>query len=62
MIVPVLLGVFLTVLTFAIERFITIQKANGRGQTDKFVSKIKELIAAHDLDGAMAECDKQKVL
>ena len=59
-IVPVLLGVFLTVLTFAIERFITIQKANGRGQTDKFVAKIKELLASGNVDEAIAECDKQK--
>jgi|SRR6201993_331189 biopolymer transport protein ExbB len=59
-IVPILLGVFLTVLTFAIERFITIQKASGKGATDKFVSKIKSLIANHDLDAAIAECNKQQ--
>jgi len=59
-IVPILLGTLFTVITFAIERFITIQKANGRGQTDKFVAKIKELVSAGDLDSAIAECDKQK--
>ncbi len=59
-IVPILLGVFLTVLTFAVERFITIQKASGVGQTDKFVAKIKVLIANHQLDEAIAECNKQK--
>ncbi|MDI9341739.1 MAG: MotA/TolQ/ExbB proton channel family protein [Sediminibacterium sp.] len=59
-IVPILIGFFLTVITFAIERFITIQKANGRGAADKFVARIKSLVASHDLDGAIAECDKQK--
>jgi biopolymer transport protein ExbB len=59
-IVPFLLGFFFTVITFAIERFITIQKATGRGQTDKFVAKIKSLIANGQLDEAIAECDKQK--
>lgn len=59
-IVPILLGVFLTVITFAIERFLTIQKATGRGNVAAFVAKIKTLIANHDLDGALAECDKQK--
>lgn len=59
-IVPFLLGFFLTVWTFAIERFITIQKASGKGNTDKFILKIKELISNHQLDEAMAECDKQK--
>lgn len=59
-IVPILIGFFLTVITFALERFITIQKANGKGQTDKFVANIKSLIANHDFDGAKAACDKQK--
>jgi len=59
-IVPILIGFFLTVITFAVERFITIMKANGRGQTDKFVAKIKTLISNHDFDAALAECDKQK--
>jgi biopolymer transport protein ExbB len=60
MIVPFLIGFLLTVLTFAIERFITIMKASGKGNTDKFVSKIKSLIGQHDFDGALAECDKQQ--
>src|SRR6478609_7992928 len=53
-IVPFLLGFFFTVITFAIERFITIQKATGRGQTDKFVAKIKTLISNGQLDEAIA--------
>jgi biopolymer transport protein ExbB len=59
-IVPILIGFLLTVITFAIERFITIQKANGKGRTDKFVAKIKTLIANHDFEGAKAECDRQQ--
>src|SRR5437667_8207003 len=59
-IVPILMGFFLTVITFAIERFITIQKAAGRGKTDAFVAKIKSFIANHDFTGAMEECDKQR--
>jgi len=58
-IVPILIGFLLTVFTFAIERFITIMKASGKGKTDRFVAKIKTLIASHDFDGALAECDKQ---
>ncbi len=59
-IVPILIGFLLTVITFAIERFMTIMKASGRGKTDKFVSTIKTLIANRDFDGALAECNKQK--
>jgi len=60
LIVPVLLGVLFTVICFFFERLITIQKANGAGNTDKFVAKIKGLVAAGDLDGAIAACDVQK--
>ncbi|MBK7311991.1 MAG: MotA/TolQ/ExbB proton channel family protein [Sphingobacteriaceae bacterium] len=59
-IVPILIGFLLTVITFAIERFITIMKANGAGRTDQFVSKIKGLISNHDFEGAIAECNRQK--
>lgn len=59
-IVPILIGFLLTVITFAIERFITIMKASGKGNTDKFVAKIKTLISNHDFEGALAECDRQK--
>ncbi len=59
-IVPILLGFLFTVITFAVERFMTIQKANGKGNTDKFVSKIKSLIAEKDFEGAKTACDTQK--
>ena len=59
-IVPILIGFLLTVITFAIERFITIMKAGGSGATDKFVAKIKALISSHDFEAAVAECDRQK--
>ncbi|MBL7912542.1 MAG: MotA/TolQ/ExbB proton channel family protein [Bacteroidia bacterium] len=59
-IVPILIGFLLTVITFAIERFITIMKAGGSGATDKFVAKIKSLIGNHDFEAAVAECDRQK--
>jgi biopolymer transport protein ExbB len=59
-IVPILIGFLLTVITFALERFITIMKAGGNGATDKFVAKVKSLISNHDFEGAVAECDRQK--
>jgi biopolymer transport protein ExbB len=59
-IVPILIGFLLTTITFAIERFVTIQKASGKGKTAAFVERIKSLIAAHDFEGAKAECDRQK--
>ena len=59
-IVPILLGTLFTVICFFFERLITINKAGGKGQTDKFITKIKGLIAAKDFETALAECDKQQ--
>ena len=58
-IVPLLMGIFLIVVTFSVERLITISKAKGKGNTTDFVIKIKSLVAAHQYDEAIAACDKQ---
>lgn len=58
-IVPVLIGCFITVITFSIERFITIGKSKGAGRIDAFIMRIRSLMAKNDLDGAKAECKKQ---
>ncbi len=59
-IVPILMTCALTVLVFSIERFITINAANGSGSVDEFVRKIKSLLDKNDVDAAMKECDRQK--
>ena len=59
-VVPVLLGLFLMVWVFAIERFIVISRASGKGNVGNFVRKIQSLIGVGNLDAAIAECDKQQ--
>lgn len=59
-IVPILIGCFLTVLTFVIERFMTISKATGTGSNADFIRKIQYHLANKNVDAALAECDKQK--
>ena len=59
-IVPVLIGTFLTMITFVIERFITISKANGTGNNADFIRKVQYQLANKNVDAALAECDKQK--
>lgn len=59
-VVPVLLGLFLMVWVFAIERFIVISRASGKGNVGKFVRKVQGLISAGNIDTAIAECDKQQ--
>lgn len=59
-IVPILIGTFLTMLTFAVERFLTISKASGTGNNADFIRKIQYHLANKNVDAALAECDKQK--
>jgi len=59
-IVPVLIGCFLIVLTFVIERLLTVSKAAGKGSIAEFIRKVQFHLANKDVDKALAECDRQK--
>src|SRR5579863_2625698 len=59
-IVPILIGALLTVLTFVIERFLTIGKATGNGNIAEFIRKVQYHLANKNVDAAITECDKQK--
>lgn len=59
-IVPLLIGTLLTVITFVIERFLTISKATGTGSNADFIRKVQYHLANKNVDAALAECDKQK--
>ncbi|MES2777218.1 MAG: MotA/TolQ/ExbB proton channel family protein [Bacteroidota bacterium] len=59
-IVPLLIGCLLTVVTFVIERFMTISKASGKGNIAEFIRKVQYHLANKNVDAALAECDKQK--
>jgi len=58
--VPLVMSYLLMVLVFSIERFIVIGKATGTSSIDTFVRKIQVFLSAGNIDGAAAECDKQK--
>lgn len=59
-IVPLLFTMLLTVITFSIERFLTISKAQGTGSIEAFLQKVKTSLAGGDVNAALAECNKQK--
>ncbi len=59
-IVPFLMSFFLMVITFSVERMLTIGKASGTGSVEEFVRKIKTMLNADNVDGAIAECAKQE--
>ena len=58
MIVPIIMTLLLTVIAFSLERFLTINKAGGKGSAVDFVEKIKGSLAKNDISGAIAECDR----
>jgi len=59
-IVPVLMSFFLMVITFSVERFITITKASGSGSTSNFVRSVRTALGNDDIAAAIQHCDKQK--
>jgi biopolymer transport protein ExbB len=59
-IVPILIGCFLIVLFFVIERLLTVNKASGTGNIAEFVRKVQFHLANKDVEKALAECDKQQ--
>lgn len=59
-IVPILIAAFLTVVTFVIERLLTIMKATGNGNIAEFIRKVQYHLANKNVDQAIAECDRQK--
>jgi len=59
-IVPILMSFFLMVITFSVERFITINQAYGSGSLDNFVRKVKSFLSSNDINSAIEACEAQK--
>lgn len=57
-IVPLLMTLLLTVITFSIERFFTINQAGGKGSAVKFVAAVKTDLSNNNIKAAIAECDR----
>ena len=59
-IVILLISFQIILVTYIIERFLSITKATGKSKNENFVRKIKSLLATEDYSNAIDECDKQK--
>jgi biopolymer transport protein ExbB len=59
-IVPLLIGMLLMVITFSIERFLTISRALGKGNISDFIRRVQYHLANRNIDAALSECDKQR--
>jgi len=58
--VPWAIAMTLMLLTFSVERMITLMKAAGTGVMDNFVKSIQQNLHSDNVDAAIAECDKQQ--
>ena len=59
-IVPVLITFAVTVLVFSLERFFILNKAEGAGNLEAFVLKIRQLLKENKISEAQEECDRQR--
>jgi len=59
-IVPVLMTLFMMVITFTLERMWTLHKARGKESPFKFVKTVKEHITNVNLEAAKKQCDIQQ--
>jgi biopolymer transport protein ExbB len=59
-VVPILIANLLIVITFVVERLLTITKATGNGNIAEFIRRVQYHLANKNVDQAISECDKQK--
>lgn len=59
-VVVILMTLSIMVITFTIERYLSLAKAKGRGPIEPFLKRVAQLLQEGDIDGAIAECNKQK--
>jgi len=59
-IVALLLGLIIISVTFVTERFLSINKAKGKGDTATYLKKVMEFLSKGAYADALAECNKQR--
>lgn len=58
--VSILIGLTLMVVTFIIERLISLTSAQGRGNLPRFLKRVQEQLVADNIEAALDECNKQR--
>lgn len=57
--VVILLSLQIILITFILERLISLQQASGRGSSRQWLQQLKQKLAYHDLEGGIQSCDQQ---
>jgi biopolymer transport protein ExbB len=55
-----LMTISIMVITFVIERLLSLKKAKGRGPIEQFLKKVQTALQENNIEEAIAECDKQR--
>ena len=58
-IVPILMTLLILVITFSIERLMTVGKASGKVSAHDFLSKTRTLLSQNNIAAVDQECDRQ---
>jgi biopolymer transport protein ExbB len=59
-IVPILMSLILIIITFSIERYLTLRRARGRKKLNVFVKNLQSLLSENKIEDAISLCDTQK--
>jgi len=59
-IVPILITLSIMVVTFVVERWLSLRKAQGRGSLATFLKNVQRNLASGDIDASIAACDQQR--
>jgi biopolymer transport protein ExbB len=59
-IVPIIICLLLTVLAFAVERYMAISKAAGKGRIINFMTSINDMLNVGKIEDAKSACNEQK--
>ncbi|MGB8658420.1 MAG: MotA/TolQ/ExbB proton channel family protein [Candidatus Zixiibacteriota bacterium] len=58
--VALLIALSVMLVSFIVERFLTLNKAKGKGSVQSYFKNMISMLQQGDFEGALAACDKQK--
>jgi biopolymer transport protein ExbB len=58
--VILLVAIVIMLVAVIFERWMSLKKANGKGQLPKFLKNVQLAVNSGDIDGAISQCDKQR--
>ena len=54
------MGLIIIAITFSVERYLSINKARGKGEVSAYIKRVLEHLRNGKYDDALKECEKQR--